>query len=164
MGGNRMNKLYITKIHLVIEAISYVLLIASIIVLAVGSHGIDGEVATHYDIAGNADAYGSVASLFIMPVIILFTSVILSLVVHFFPLRYWSMPFKVNLGREIKVYRYMTLMMILIIFVMSAATLVSSVAMLKSNGLLITAACIGMVVMMTMVMVVMCILAGKANK
>jgi hypothetical protein len=36
--------------------------------------------------------------------------------------------------------------------------------MLKSNGLLITAACIGMVVMMTVVMVVMCILAGKANK
>jgi hypothetical protein len=159
-----MNKLYITKIHLVIETISYVLLIASIIVLAVGSHGIDGEVATHYDIAGNADAYGSAASLFIMPVIILFTSVILSLVVHFFPLRYWSMPFKVKQGREIKVYRYMTLMMILIIFVMSAATLVSSVAMLKSNGLLITAACIGMVVMMTVVMVVMCILAGKANK
>jgi hypothetical protein len=159
-----MNKLYITKIHLVIEAISYVLLIASIIVLAVGSHGVDGEVATHYDIAGNADAYGSAASLFIMPVIILFTSVILSLVVHFFPLRYWSMPFKVNQERAIKVYRYMTLMMILIIFVMSAATLVSSVAMLKSNGLLITAACIGMVVMMTAVIVVMCILAGKANK
>jgi uncharacterized membrane protein len=146
------------------EAISYILLIASIIVLAVGPHNIDGEVAAHYDITGNADEYSSAASLFVMPAIVLFASIIISLVVHFFPVAYWSMPFKVKQGRELKVYRYMTLMMALIIFVMATATLVSSVAMLYSNGLLITSSCLGMVIMMVVVMVVMCILAAKANK
>ena len=52
-------KSYITKKHIIIEIISYVLMWASIVIGIIWSAKLPKEVATHFDAAGNADEYGS---------------------------------------------------------------------------------------------------------
>ena len=68
-----MAKPYITKKHCVIEILSYVCLVASIIIAIVGMAILPDEIATHFDGAGNIDGYGSPGVLLMLPLIMLFS-------------------------------------------------------------------------------------------
>lgn len=108
-----MRKVYITRLYIVIEIVSYVLLAVSFIIAVVGMITLEGEFPAHYDWAGNVDRYGSPAVLFVMPGIMLFANLVISLLAHFLPAECWNMPFRVKESRKPVVYRDMTFMLML---------------------------------------------------
>lgn len=77
-----MKKLYITGWHIAIEIVSYALIAASFIVAVVELFTLPDRIPTHYDFVGTADAYGSPASLFVMPVTMFICNLVLSLIAH----------------------------------------------------------------------------------
>lgn len=105
-----MRKSYITRLHLVLEILSYVLIAVSFIMAVVGIFTLSAEIPTHYDAAGNVDGYGPPAFLLVMPAIMLVCNLSLSLVVHLMNPALWNMPFKINPARKNLVYRDMVSM------------------------------------------------------
>lgn len=104
-GVGDMRKPYITKIHIILEILSYVLIIASFMIAIIGVNILPEEIPTHYDLSGNVDGYGSPAVLFGMPVTILLCNLITSLIAHFMNPAYWSMPVKVKEAKKIILYK-----------------------------------------------------------
>lgn len=100
-----MRKLYITRWHIAIEIMSYALIAASFILAAMGLFTLPDRIPTHYDLAGNVDGYGSPANLFVMPVTMFISNLVISLIAHFMNPGLWNMPFKIQPARKIAVYR-----------------------------------------------------------
>ncbi|MCM1089839.1 MAG: DUF1648 domain-containing protein [Butyrivibrio sp.] len=100
-----MRKLYITKWHIAIEIVAYVLIAASFIVAIVGQYTLPDRMPTHYDLAGNVDGYGSPSFLFVMPVTMLICNLLISMIAHFMNPALWNMPFKIKPDRKVAVYR-----------------------------------------------------------
>ena len=100
-----MRKLYITRWHIAIEIVSYALIAASFIVAAMGLFTLPDRIPTHYDLAGNVDGYGSPANLFVMPVTMFISNLVISLIAHFMNPGWWNMPFNIHPARKIAVYR-----------------------------------------------------------
>ena len=80
-------KNYITLKQKIVEILAYVLMWASIVIGIIWSAKLPKEVATHFDAAGNADGYGSPYSFLFLPIIMLITCGICSLILHFLPPR-----------------------------------------------------------------------------
>lgn len=59
-----MNKPYMTKRHLVLEILSYVLLLVCFIIAIVGMATLPDEIPTHFTMSGEIDGYGSPGTLF----------------------------------------------------------------------------------------------------
>ncbi len=117
-------KLIFTRIHMVLEILGYVFLLAAFIV-AIVACATGKELPWKFDAAGNITGYDSPGVLFMMPAALLFTNIILSLVMHFLPVNAWNVPFTIRPGREIAVYRDMTMMiviMVLLFGIFSAAS------------------------------------------
>ena len=131
-------KSYITKKHIIVEIISYVLMCASIVIGIIWSAKLPKEVATHFDAAGNADGYGSPYSFLFLPIIMLITCGISSLVLHFMPPDLWSMPVKVKPEHAVRVYRDVVWMMVGMEFCFGVFTLYSTITayMQKMHGML----------------------------
>jgi len=89
-------KNHITLKQKIVEILAYVLMWASIVIGIIWSAKLPKEVATHFDAAGNADGYGSPYSFLFLPIIMLISCGISSLVLHFMPPDLWSMPVKVK--------------------------------------------------------------------
>lgn len=90
-----MNRQYIKLPHIIMLVLSYVFMVASIImalVYVVNSAGT--EVPTHFDISGEADAYGSAGSIMMLPVIFLITNISLTFMLFFYSFEYWNHPMK----------------------------------------------------------------------
>ena len=122
-----MNKPYIKKWHLIVEIVSYVLILAAIIFGIIMTCTIEGEVPTHWDMSGNVDAYGSPASMLILPIIMLITNILVSATVHFMPAKSWNMPFKPKPGRELIIFSDMVGMMVWMEFVIALFTLIMTI-------------------------------------
>lgn len=131
-------KSYITKKHIIVEIISYVLMWASIVTGIIWSAKLPKEVATHFDAAGNADGYGSPYSFLFLPIIMLITCGICSLILHFLPPAQWNMPVKVKPEHAVRVYRDVVWMMVGMEFCFGVFTLYSTITsyMQKMNGML----------------------------
>ncbi|MEE3378624.1 MAG: DUF1648 domain-containing protein, partial [Lachnospiraceae bacterium] len=89
-----MRKPYITIPHLVMEIISYVLLVVTVagVFIFIWKNG--GEpVPTHYNFAGEVDGYGSAWTLLLMPGIMLFVNSTISFSIHVMSPAGWNMPF-----------------------------------------------------------------------
>ena len=131
-------KSYITKKHIIVEIISYVLMWASIVTGIIWSAKLPKEVATHFDAAGNADGYGSPYSFLFLPIIMLITCGICSLILHFLPPAQWNMPVKVKPEHAVRVYRDVVWMMVGMEFCFGVFTLYSTITsyMQKMHGML----------------------------
>lgn len=159
-----MKKLYITKGHIIIEILSFVLLGVSFIVAVVGMMNLPAEIATHYDFQGNATGYGSPAVLLLMPGMMLFTNLIISGLIHLMKADSWNMPFKVKETRKILVYRDMVSMNVWLEFEIALFTLVFTIMGYRQEmgGAMILTGLLMVAVMGTIIG--FCVLSAKHNK
>ena len=97
-----------------VEALAWLVMAAAFAVAVYGTKTLPDRVAVHYDINGQADEYGSPATLFILPAIMLFCIALTSVIVHFISPQYWNMPFEVREQNRDKVYGSIRLMIYLI--------------------------------------------------
>lgn len=108
-----MGKPYIRIRHIVVEIVSFVFLLASVIFAVIKAASIEGEIPTHYNLQGEIDGYGSPYTMLVLPIIMLLTFILISLVVHLVPMRYWNMPVKVKPERALVVYGDMVMMLLI---------------------------------------------------
>ena len=148
-----MAKTYITKKHCVIEILSYVCLVASIIIAIVGMVILPDEIATHFDGAGNIDGYGSPGTLLLIPLIMFFSNGTMSLIVHLMSPEAWNTPCKIEPGQEIRVYRDVVSMITWMELEFGVFALASTIASWQQNGKLIMIGTIVLLVLLTVVVV-----------
>lgn len=98
-----MGKAYIKKSHIIIEIIGYVFIFAAIIYAVITIFTTKGQIPSHWNAAGEIDGYSSSAVLLIMPLIMFFANLVLSLCVHVLPADMWNLPCTPKPGREIKI-------------------------------------------------------------
>ena len=91
-----MNKPYMTKRHLVLEILSYVLLLVCFIIAIVGMATLPDEIPTHFTMSGEIDGYGSPGTLLILPIIMLICNGMTSLIMHVMPPTMWNTPSKLK--------------------------------------------------------------------
>lgn len=139
-------KLYITKAHVIVEIVSYVLMLASFIFAIYAMITLPDEIPTHYDIHGNIDGYGSPGSIIMLPVIMLFANLTISLLAHFLSPQFFNMPFKIKPGRELLAYKDMMWMLFGMELMFSLFTLASVWSQFISNGKVIMIASVIMTV------------------
>lgn len=139
-------KLYITKAHIVVEIISYVVMLASFIFAIYAINTLPDEIPTHYDFQGNVDGYGSPGSIIILPIIMLITNLFISLLTHFVSPQFYNMPFKIKPGRELQAYKDVVWMLIGMELMFSLFTLASVWSQYVSNGKIIMIASVVMTV------------------
>lgn len=89
-------RIYIKGYHKIIELISYVLVLASLVLAIVGMAVIKNDVPIHYNLAGEADGYGSFGALIIFPIVMLFTNAIVSLLMRFAGTNMVNLPFRIR--------------------------------------------------------------------
>lgn len=116
-------KAYMTRLHYILEILSFVVLAICFILGAIGMGVLPDQVPSHYDFQGNVDGYSSPAVIFLMPTIMLVTNLIISLMLHLMPMSAWNMPFDVNPKFAVPVYRDMIMMMVLLELECSVYTL-----------------------------------------
>lgn len=85
-----------TKRHLVLEILSYVLLLACFIIAIVGMATLPDEIPTHFTMSGEIDGYGSPGTLLILPIIMLICNGMTSLIMHVMPPTMWNTPSKLK--------------------------------------------------------------------
>ena len=110
-GGKVKNRNYYTRFHMILEILSWVLMLASLLIAIIGSVTLKGPIAIHFDGKGNPNGYGSPASMLLLPIIMMVTNGTVSLIGHFLDPSAWNMPFKVNYLRRNIVYRDMMSML-----------------------------------------------------
>ena len=118
---------YITGSCKMIEILSYLLIVASVVVCAYIIKHTDGPIPTHYGFNGEVDGYGPATMLLTLPGSILFTNLIVSLCLHLIKPEHWNMPFKINPGREVIVFHDMALMMVVLELLLSLWTLLTTI-------------------------------------
>ena len=159
------NQAYYTKVHMVFEILSFVMIVAALVVAAVGVITIDGDVPTHYDFKGNPDGYGSPATLLLMPIVmLLFGQLPISGIVHFLDASDWNMPFRVKPARQIRVYRDMMTMVILLELILAAITLFITVASFCQTMTGVGLATTLFIVLLALDIIVSLILAARHNR
>lgn len=159
-----MNKIYFTRGHKVIEIISYMLLAISFILAIIGQTTLPDQIPVHYDVTGKVTEYGSPATLFLLPGIMLFSDLSISFVVHFVSTDFWSMPFKVKEERKIIVYRDIISMMLWMELEIAAFTLVFTIMSYIQKMGRALALTILLMILFAVTIIVFCILAAKHNK
>lgn len=85
-----------TKRHLVLEILSYVLLLVCFIIAIVGMATLPDEIPTHFTMSGEIDGYGSPGTLLILPIIMLICNGMTSLLMHVMPPTMWNTPSKLK--------------------------------------------------------------------
>ncbi len=162
----RVRRLYINKIHVIMEILSYVILLICYAVTIYSISISPVRVPTHYDFEGNIDGYGSPYSYLFLPTIMLITNITISLIMHFVDAKNWNMPFKINAGRELVVYRDISYMFVAMEVLFSCFTLTSSISNfdLEYTGKITSIAAIVMIILLFMVITVPTIFAYRHNK
>ena len=161
-----MNKRpYFTKTHMILEILSWVICLAALIIAIVGAMTIDGEIATHFDMHGNPDSYGTAKSLITLPVVMMIIGLgTLSFVGHFMDPSTWNMPFKVNPMRKYVVYKDMLNMTYILALLISLITLYLTLTMFFQNTSSMFVVMILFIVLISADIVVWCVLASRHNK
>lgn len=160
-----INKLYFDRAMKIVEILSYVFLIGSIVYLVIFSknHPV-GTVATHFNANGEPDAYGDPMEMIILPGIFIFTNVIMSVLLRFVPVDTWNYPMKtVNPAAAPYIYKITMWMMVGIMFLLGAMSLYMSLITGK-GGLLLKLGTVGFLVLVTIVSLGGIIATVKINK
>jgi len=130
-----MKKLVFSPRQRLMEIMAYIPIVIACIVALVGCIVYRGrEFATHFDLMGNVDGYGSAAVLFVMPGIMFLTSLVISLVMHLCPISMINMPFKVKPEREMLVYGTLVWVFIVMIGIMNIYALLQTILWLCQVG------------------------------
>lgn len=160
-----INKLYFDRAMKIVEILSYVFLIGSIVYLVIFSknHPV-GTVATHFNANGEPDAYGNPMEMIILPGIFIFTNVIMSVLLRFVPVDTWNYPMKtMNPAAAPYIYKITMWMMVGIMFLFGAMSLYMSLITGK-GGLLLKLGTVGFLVLVTIVSLGGIIATVKINK
>lgn len=157
-----MNKNILTRYHVMIEILGFVLILASFAV-AIAAMASGKVIPSNYDFAGNVTDYSKPGFLIMMPIVMLISNGTMSLILHFVSFSSWSMPVKVKPGRERAVYGcvgYMIAIMELLFGIFTLAfTLFSSAAL----GKMMMPLSVFLVVAIFADIIVCCVLAVKLN-
>lgn len=160
-----INKLYFDRAMKIVEILSYVFLIGSIVYLVIFSknHPV-GTVATHFNANGEPDAYGDPMEMIILPGIFIFTNVIMSVLLRFVPVDTWNYPMKtINPAAAPYIYKITMWMMVGMMFLFGAMSLYMSLITGK-GGLLLKLGTVGFLVLVTIVSLGGIIATVKINK
>lgn len=157
------NKVVLTKAHYFIELISYVFLLAGII-LAVVFACSGRQIPTHYDLQGNIDAYGSASAILMLPIIMLLTNIITSFMLHFMPFKAWNMPFKVKPDRFAVVYGKIAYMVVIMELCISIFTLIDVLTQMFEKGNVMLQISFVFIACLFADIIWWCIAASRANK
>ena len=122
-----MNNAYFTKGRIIFEIITYVILVVAVFYVLIFALQTKGEVPIRYDMKGNVSGYGSPWVLLFLPVSMIFTNGIISLVLHLVPVTAWNMHIKVNPGKEFIVYGDMIKMMLGCMMILSVYSLIETI-------------------------------------
>lgn len=162
----RVRRLYINKIHVIMEILSYVILLICFAVTIYSISISPAKVPTHYDFEGNVDGYGSPYSYLFLPTIMLFANITVSLIMHFVDAKNWNMPFTINAGRELVVYRDISYMFVAMEVLFSCFTLASSISnlYLEYSGKITLIASVVMTILLFVVIIIPAIFAYRHNK
>ncbi len=152
-----MKKAYITKKHMILEIISYVILFAAFILAVIGIFVLPEEIATHYDAVGNVDGYGSPVTLLIMPAILLISNLTCSLCIHLLPASCWSTSVKVKPGNEIFVFRDTVSMIVLMELEISVFGLFFTIACFLEKGKIMLPGCIVFLAVLFATIIIVCV-------
>jgi len=152
-----MKKAYITKKHMILEMISYVILFAAFVLAVVGIFVLPEEIATNYDAAGNVSGYGSSVTLLIVPAILLISNLTCSLWIHLLPASCWSTSVKVKPGNEILMFRDTVSMVVLMEVEISVFGLFFTVAAFLENGKVILPGCMVFLAVLFATIIIVCV-------
>lgn len=117
-----VNRLYFSRAMKILEILSYVLMIGSIVFIVVfaKSHEI-GTVATHFNAAGEPDAYDDPMGMIILPIIFIITNLIMSVIIRFVPVETWNYPMRtINPAAAPYIYKITMWMIIGFMFISGA--------------------------------------------
>lgn len=157
-----MNKPYIKKSQFITEIVSYVVLFATIIYVIIKICTTEGEIPTHWDLSGEIDGYGSPATMLILPIIMFFSNLIISISLHFLSAQSWNLPCKPKPGREIIILSDMVWMMVGMELVISVFTLIMTVGF--QNFSVVIGSCVWMMILIFAVIIAATCAALKHNK
>lgn len=139
-----MNKSYIVKKHIIAEIVTFALLFAALGIAIYGAVTIDHDILVRYG-TDTESSYGSPSGLLSMPIIMLITDIIMSVMVHALPERFYNLPFKPKPGREKIMLKHSVSMIITMEFFMAVFSLGVTILMYHEK--------IGMVLVASMVLV-----------
>lgn len=142
-----MNKPYITLKVFIIEIISWVLYLGSLVFAIYKAANTEGLIPVKFSATGEILRYGSPWTIVLMPVLMLFTGVVLSVVLHFLPASAWNMPVKVKPEKALKLYIAVAYMLALLNLEFAVFTALSTVFFAKGDSFMMFAA-IGLCVLM----------------
>ncbi|MGN0438498.1 MAG: DUF1648 domain-containing protein [Lachnospiraceae bacterium] len=157
-----MNKPYIKKSHVIAEIASYLFLLAAIVFAIVKICTTDGQIPTHWDLNGEIDGYGSPVSLLIMPLIMFFANLTVSICIHLVSAESWNLPCKPKPGRELIIYSDMVWMMVWMQIVLALFTMIMTMAF--TNFPVFMGACVAMIILTFVILIAGIIIAVKHNK
>lgn len=116
-------KKYGTRLHKMMEIFSWVILLISFLIAIYGIFVLPDTIATHYNMRGEVDGYGSPAILLLMPILMGICLMIMSLCVHLVNPENWSTLVEVRRRNREMVYRDSLTMMLLVELELSGMTL-----------------------------------------
>lgn len=157
-----MNRSYISLPQFIVEVISYLIILGSLIAGIIIATSTTGEIPVHYDLAGNVDGYGSPYVMLIMPLAMLLCSILISVCSHFSNPAKWNMPFRVKPGNELIVYHDFVWSYVIIQMLFSIMSLAFVIFLPKSGNALFVVT-MSMCVMLIPGIVVPSIMAKKHN-
>lgn len=156
-------KPYIKKAHVIVEIVSYIILVVAFAVAIYGMNVLD-EITTRYKVNGVPDGNGSPKTLLILPLVMLLTNGTISLLMHLVGAKSFNMPVKVKPENAVLVYSDMIWMMVIIQVLIALYTLVTNIGMFFGNGFVITMATIVLLVGLIPAIVVPFVMCLKHNK
>ena len=145
------NRMYFRTSHRIAEIIAYVVTVLSVILAVVFAATTEGEIATHFNLAGEADKYGSPWSAIVLPIIMLLSNLMMLVIMRFVPISSWNMPAKVTDANRPYVYGDTIWVVVITMLMMAFISLFSVIGMFffrESYGaMIIGITVVGMVVM-----------------
>lgn len=109
-----MNKVYIKKVHFIIEILSFVMILGGIIFVIVYASTHPGEMPVHFDMDGNPDEYGSPWTFVFFPISMLVFNGILFVCLHFVNPKNWNVGVTVTATNAVYLYSDISLMLSLL--------------------------------------------------
>ncbi|WP_251178821.1 DUF1648 domain-containing protein [Adlercreutzia agrestimuris] len=119
----RQNEQYFTPFFRVVEFVSWLLLIVSLIYTISQIKMMPDQVPTHFGFNGQPDSYGSPWTYVFIPLIMLACFALISGVGHFVPPRLWNAPPKLAGSTNFRWYKTSVGVMVLCEFELSVYTL-----------------------------------------
>ncbi|MBR6307473.1 MAG: DUF1648 domain-containing protein [Lachnospiraceae bacterium] len=123
------NRMYFRTSHKIAEIIAYAVTVVSVILAIVFAATSEGEIATHFNLAGQADKYGSPWSAIVLPIVMLLSNLMMLAIFRFVPISSWNMPAKVTDSNRPYVYNDIIWVVLITMLMMAFISLLSVIGM-----------------------------------